>query len=95
MFVHLLLELHHEGKCGWLNKPLRGTKDAVDAWEHECANTLIEFGFAVGSLSARIFKHGDDFTVSGTCHKFNRIAEDLGTITSSKCGRCSVQAATI
>ncbi len=75
MHVELPREDHDKGMHGKLGKAMYGTRDAVQNWEMEYAETMTEAKFKQGAYSAcafyheerniRAVVHGDDLTVLG------------------------------
>ena len=76
IYIKLPPEDHTEGMCGRLKKAMYGNRDAVAAWERECARVLVEiFGIKRGQFSPSLFYreerdikvmvHGNDFVVNG------------------------------
>ena len=75
MFVDLCAEDAVAGMCGRLLKSMYGNRDAAANWEDFSMGVAVLVGFTAGvgnpcilnheKLKVRMFKHGDDFILSG------------------------------
>ena len=60
VFVELPSEDEDRGAMvGELNYSMYGSRDAAQNWGEECAETMVEAGFAIGKASPRTFFHAD------------------------------------
>ena len=75
MWVDLCDEDSSPGMCGHLLKSMYGNRDAASNWEDFSRDVCVKVGFVAGvgspclmyhpERNVRLFKHGDDFILSG------------------------------